>query len=149
MIYGKLENIGIYRGLNPNLDTALFYLASHDLASLPMGRTEINGSLVYINVMEAFAAPAQERDFEIHRNYMDIQIDLLGTEIIEIGNSESMETADYNEETDFAKASCPTLASCTMGPGNFIICMASEPHKPGIAASDDRFLKKCVVKVHI
>lgn len=149
MIYDKLENTEIYKGFNSNLDTALSYIASHDLTSLPLGRTEVDGSNVYINVMEASAAPAQERGFEIHKNYMDIQIDLAGTEIIEIGDSSEMKISDYAEETDFGKAECPVLASCTMGPGNFIVCMASEPHKPGIAAKEDCFLKKCVVKVHV
>lgn len=149
MIYDKLENAKNYKGLNPNLDAALSYLASHDLSLLPSGRTDINGSLVYINVMEASAAPAEERGFEIHKKYMDIQIDLYGTEIIEIGDSSSMTVPHYEEKTDFGKAICPTLASCTMGPGNFIICMTEEPHKPGIAAGSDLTLKKCVVKVHI
>ena len=149
MIYDKLKNIEIYKGLYSNLDTAISYLASHDLTALPAGRTEVDGDQVYINVMEASAAPASERGFEIHKKYMDIQIDLTGTEIIETGDSLSMKVSEYNEETDFGKAECPTLASCTMGPGNFIICMASEPHKPGIAASEDLFFKKCVVKVHI
>lgn len=148
MIYDKLNNIENYKGCNPHLDTAIEYILSHDLHKLPMGRTEVDGSLVYINVMEAYSAPVSERGFEIHKNYMDIQIDLKGTEIIEIGDAHVMSVSDYNEETDFGKAECPTLTSCTMGEGNFIVCMPSEPHKPGIKACDDTFLKKCVVKVH-
>lgn len=148
MIYDKLNNIGNYKGSNPHLDTAIEYILSHNLDELPIGRTEVDASFVYINVMEAQSAPASERDFEIHKNYMDIQIDLAGTEIIEIGDEASMSVSDYNEETDFGKAECPALTSCTMGKGNFIVCMPSEPHKPGIQACEDTFLKKCVVKVH-
>lgn len=149
MIYDKLTNINAYKGLYPNLDIAIDYLKSRSLSALPMGRTEINGSDVFLNIMEASAAPVHERGFEIHKHYMDIQIDLFGTEIIEIGDSAQMQISDYNAETDFGKVACPPLASCTMGPGNFIICMAAEPHRPGIASGDERALKKCVVKVHI
>lgn len=149
MIYDKLSNLNTYLGLNKNLDTAISYLTSHDLNSLPMGQTKVDGTDVFINVMEATASPATEKSFEIHKNYMDIQIDLLGTEIIETGDSSSMKVKNYNAETDFGTADCELLASCTMGAGNFIICMAGEPHKPGIATGENLFLKKCVVKVHI
>lgn len=149
MIYDKLSNLKAYLGFCKNLDTALNYLASHDLNSLPMGKTVVDGENVFLTVMEASAAPAAEKNFEIHKNYMDIQIDLIGTEIIEIGDVSSMQTESYQEETDFGTVRCKTLVSCTMGVGSFIICMAGEPHKPGVAAEEDIFLKKCVVKVHI
>lgn len=149
MIYDKLSNLTSYLGFCKNLDTALTYLASHDLNSLPMGKTMIDGDHVFLNVMEASAAPSSEKKFEIHKNYMDIQIDLIGTELIEIGDAASMQTESYQEETDFGTVSCKPLVSCTMGVGNFIICMAGEPHKPGVAAEENIFLKKCVVKVHI
>ncbi|MCM1233620.1 MAG: YhcH/YjgK/YiaL family protein [Ruminococcus flavefaciens] len=149
MIYDKLTNISTYKGLYSNLDIAIEYLENQDLSELPMGRTEISGSQVFLNIMEASAAPSDERNFEIHRQYMDIQIDILGTEIIEIGDSEQMKITDYNAESDFGKVICPPLTSCTMGSGNFILCMAAEPHRPGIASGDKLALKKCVVKVHI
>lgn len=148
MIYDKLKNVSFYMGTNPNLDTAIAYISSHDLNALPMGKTVVDGDNVFINVMDAEAGPANERGWEIHKNYMDIQIDLSGTEVIEIGDVEDMTIEDYNETTDFGKVSCSSLTSCTMGVGNFIVCMTGEPHKPGIAAREDRKLKKCVVKVH-
>ena len=109
MIYDKLSNLKAYLGFCKNLDTALNYLASHDLNSLPMGKTVVDGENVFLTVM----------------------------------------TESYQEETDFGTVSCKSLVSCTMGVGSFIICMAGEPHKPGVAAEEDIFLKKCVVKVHI
>lgn len=148
MIYDKLTNICNYLGCNKNLDIAISYISTHDLSLLPMGRTELSGNDVYINVMEATAASADEQGFEIHKNYMDIQIDLSGTEIIQIGDLSSMKVEAYTPESDFGSVSCKALTSCTMGSGNFIICMAGEPHKPGIAADADTALKKCVFKIH-
>ncbi len=148
MIFDKIANIGRYKGINKNLDTAIDYIRNNDLSSLPMGRTELDGE-VYINVMEANAAPLETKCYEIHKKYMDIQIDLSGTEIIYTGDSGDMVIDSFDEATDFGTASCHTLASCQIGPDNFIICMANEPHMPGVAASDDTFLKKAVFKVHI
>lgn len=148
MIYDKLTNIALYKGTNQNLDIAIDYILTHDLSNLPLGKTSLKGDEVYINVMEAKAGALETRSYEIHKEYMDIQIDLSGIEIIQIGDGSQMTVKDYNSQTDFGVAECDDLTSCTMGPGNFIVCMAGEPHKPGIAASEETALKKCVFKVH-
>ena len=149
MIYDKLSNIGLYKGMNKNLDTAIDFILSHDLNQLPLGKTVVDGYNVYINVMDAKASPVEERAYEIHKKYMDIQIDLVGVERIDTGDCTKMELGEYNEEKDVAKATAADLAGCIIGPENFIICMANEPPKPNIAVSEDTVLKKAVCKVHI
>ncbi len=149
MIYDKLSNITLYKGLSKNLDTAIQFISTHDLNELPLGKTTIDRDRVYINVMETKAQPIEERKYEVHKNYMDIQIDLIGTERVDTGDYHQVTLEDYHQENDVAAASSEDLAQCILGPGNFIICMAREPHKPNIAVSDDTFLKKAVVKVHI
>lgn len=149
MIYDKFSNLGLYKGMNPNLDTAIDFITTHDLNELPLGKNVVDGTNVYINVMDAKASPVEERAYEIHKNYMDIQIDLVGVERIDTGDCTKMEVDEYDEEKDVAKATAVDLAQCLIGPGNFIICMAGEPHKPNIAVSEDTVLKKVVCKVHI
>ena len=150
MVYDKISNLEKYLGISPNLDTAIRFLLSQDLNEQPLGHTDIEGRQVFVNVMEAEAMPAETKNFEIHKEYMDIQIDLRGIEVIETGDASSMEIMDYDAAADFGSVKCPTAASCVMGPGNFILCMTSEPHKPGILHSDEYArLKKCVFKVHV
>ena len=69
MIYDKLTNMGLYKGMNKNLDTAIDFILSHDLNELPMGKTVVDGDNVYINVIDAKAQPVEERAYEIHKNY--------------------------------------------------------------------------------
>ena len=147
MIYDKLSNMKLYKGMNPNLDTAIDFITSHDLNELPLGKTVIDGDNVYINVMDAKASPVEERAYEIHKNYMDIQMDLVGVERIDTGDCTKMEVGEYNAEKDVAKATAVDLAQCLIGSENFIICMAGEPHKPNIAVSENTVLKKAVCKV--
>ena len=149
MIYDQLSNLTLYKGLNPNLDTAIDFISSHNLADLPLGKTVIDGDNVYINVMETAAQPIDERKYEVHKNYMDIQIDLEGIERIDTGDTSETLLLDYDSERDVATATAPDLAQCIMGSGNFIICMANEPHKPNIAITQETYLKKAVCKVHI
>ena len=111
------------------LEIAIDFLEKTDLTNLPLGRTAVK--------------------FEIHKRYMDIQIDVEGTEIIQIGLDNGEVQDAYDEETDFGTVSCGKSASCVLGPGRFIVCMGEEPHKPSIAENEDLYLKKCVIKVAV
>lgn len=80
MICDTLQHLGRYRGLHPNLDTAIDYLLTHDLAALPLGRTEVDGDKVFINLMDATLHPDAGYHPEYHRHYADLQVDLTGSE---------------------------------------------------------------------
>lgn len=147
MIYDKLERIGLYRGMNANLDAAVDFLLSHDLKELPLGKTEILGDQVFLNKMEANASPGEGRPFEVHKKYADIQIDVSGSERIDTGEIAGFHCPDFSAEKDIGFGDCAVTASCVLAPGRFTICMAGEPHKPGITAGEDTALVKCVVKV--
>ena len=147
MIYDTIENARLYKGMNPHLDTAIDFMLSHDLAALPLGRTEIDGSNVFLNKMEAETLPADQKLFEMHRVYMDIQIDVQGSEAIETGESRGFSCPDFSVEKDVGFGDCKTVASCVLTPGSFTVCMAGEPHKPGILVGENSHLVKCVLKV--
>ena len=61
MIYDKMSNLKLYKGMNKNLDTAIDFITSHDLNTLPLGRTIVDQDNVFINVMETSAASVDER----------------------------------------------------------------------------------------
>lgn len=147
MIYDTIENARLYQGMNPHLDKAIDFILTQDLNALPFGRTEIDGTNVFCNKMEASTMPADQKQFEMHRIYMDIQIDLQGSEGVETGDIRAFSCPDFSAEKDVGFGDCRTVASCVLTPGSFTICMAGEPHKPGITVSDDTHLIKCVLKV--
>ena len=95
MIYDEIKNISRYRGISSNLDTAIDFLEKTDLKSLPLGKTEILDDKVFANVMEVQAKDEEELSFEIHKKYMDIQIDVEGTELILIGLGEFTEKEPF------------------------------------------------------
>ena len=53
MICDTLDQLHLYKGFHKNLDTAIEFLAAHPLDTLPLGRTEVDGDEVFINVMDA------------------------------------------------------------------------------------------------
>lgn len=149
MIFDQLTNVDQYKGIHQNLDTAIDFLLSTSLESLPFGRTEIDGNSVFVNKMEANTAPADTKQFEVHQRYIDIQIDLCGTERIDTATRVPMESLDFDSEKDIGFTDGEATASCILGPGNFTICMTKEPHKPGITVTEQTALVKCVLKVLI
>ena len=80
MICDTLDQLHLYKGFHKNLDTAIEFLAAHPLDTLPLGRTEVDGDEVFINVMDADLKPHTDSHAEYHRLYADLQIDLTGGE---------------------------------------------------------------------
>lgn len=147
MIYDTLENLSLYKGIHRNLDYALNFLESIDLNKLPLGITKINGDEVYANVMEGNLKDASELSYEFHKRYADIQLDIIGEEMIGIGFLAEKGSDTYDDENDFGTIRCRKEVAVPLGENRFIICLLKEPHKPGIYSTNSNFVKKCVIKV--
>ena len=80
MIADILSNLGRYKGLHPNLDTAIDYLLCHPLDNLPDGRIDIDGDKVFLTIQSPQFR--QHDGYEKHAKYMDIQIALAEGESI-------------------------------------------------------------------
>lgn len=52
MIFDTLENVFCYAGLGDGLLAALKYLLETDLASRPVGRTDVDGERIYVLALE-------------------------------------------------------------------------------------------------
>lgn len=147
MIYAAIKDVRKYAKLSKWFSFAADFLEKTDLHSLPFGKTEICGEHLFINVMEADTKEPEETSFEFHRKYWDVQIDIEGTEIIQIAAGLATPQESFREEVDFGTVACDDFISCVMGPGKFLICMQEEPHKPTLTYGDCRHVKKCVIKV--
>lgn len=66
MLVDSFDYIACYKGLHPNLDTAIDWLNSHTLDALENGRTIIDGENVFVNVMDADLRDAEGAAFEYH-----------------------------------------------------------------------------------
>lgn len=148
MIFDKIENAKKYLGEYPFLNEALTFIATHDLNELPLGKTEINGNDVYVNVMEAETIFDTESQFEIHHCFMDIQMDLEGEETLKVGYG-SLENESYDEKSDFGTVKPSLSADFHLKNGYFVALFPGEPHQPTLVVGEKKRVKKCVVKVRI
>ena len=150
MICDALEHLSRYRGLHRNLDTAIDYLTAyhvaHELAELPLGRTEVDGDNVFINVMDARLSPDSTR-LEYHRAYADLQLDLTGGEGWGYTNLPGQPDGEF--EGDIGFCTSPDAVTGSLGQGRFVLFFPGELHKPGVARPGCTQVRKAVIKIRM
>ena len=147
MICDTLQHLGRYRGLHPNLDTAIDYLLTHDLAALPLGRTEVDGDKVFINLMDATLHPDAGYHPEYHKLYADLQVDLTGSEGWGYETAPGTEVKPYAPDIGFQDS--PDAVFGTLGGGRFVLFFPGELHKPGVARPGCAHVRKVVIKIRM
>ena len=147
MICDSLEHLDRYRGLHPNLDTAIDYLQTHDLAALPDGRTEVDGDNVFINMMDATLHSDHGFHPEYHKTYADLQIDITGGEGWGYTNIPGKEIGEFTGDCGFQDSA--SVVTGTLGEGRFVLFFPTELHKPGLVQHGCVGVRKAVVKIRM
>ena len=149
MICDTLQHLDRYRGFHKNLDTAIDYLVAyttaHLLAELPLGRTEVDGENVFINVMDAELHDDADSHPEYHHLYADLQIDLTGGEGWGYETAPGTEVEPY--QPDIGKKDSEDAVLGTLGEGRFVLFFPGELHRPGVEMPGCDRVRKAVVKI--
>lgn len=150
MICGNLLKADYAIELPTKLAEIIGRVIQQDLGAIAPGRYDIDGDDIFVNVMAFALKPAQEKQAEVHRDYLDIQILLSGKERIDYSVLDYAETEEiYHPQDDYQMINnLPEYSSIIMQPGMFVIFFPDEPHKPGCEIDDHQQIKKAVVKVH-
>ena len=128
------------------IDYLTAYHVAHDLSDLPLGRTEVDGGNVFINVMEADLSPDSTR-LEYHKKYADLQIDLTGGEGWGYTTLPGEEAGEFTGDIGFRTS--PDAVSGTLGEGRFVLFFPGELHKPGVARPGCAHVRKVVIKIRM
>ena len=147
MICDTLAHLGRYKGLHKNLDTAIDFLMSHDMTALPLGRTEVDGEKVFINVMDANLQPQEGSHLEYHKKYADLQLDLTGGEAWGFASTPGTEVKAFSGDIGFVDNTDAVTGA--LGEGRFVLFFPLELHRPSIARPDCTQLRKAVVKIEM
>lgn len=151
MILDRLENASTYRGLGERVSAALDFLTTTDLDKVPTGQQiQILGSEVTGSVAESQTAPRDpSRQFEAHRQFIDIHYVVCGTEYMGYANLDDLEvTKPYQEADDYLLLDGPG-DFVNVHSGMFAIFMPQDAHMPGLAAGEPQPLRKIVIKVAV
>ncbi len=141
---------------------AIAYLKTHDYASLPLGKTAIEGDDIYISMAEYSTKSAEKAVLESHRNYIDIQLMVVGEEWMGYAKcTPDLPVLDggYNSEKDvvfYPKSVMPFWAPGAESPqkrlvkaGEFCIFTPEDVHASQIFATESAYAKKIVVKCRV
>lgn len=147
--WGRIDRCGPFVGLHPRFEKAFAFLRRPDLASLPVGRYEIEGDDCWAMVQEVELTPFGDvQRAEVHRAFIDIQSPLDGPETYGLfdAGGEAFRPFDADGDIGFAARRTRPL---TLFPGEFAVFFpvagAHAPCKTTGARAVKR--RKLVIKV--
>ncbi len=148
MIYDNIKNIRLYKGLSAALDTAFDYIQNLD-ANVELGTYMLDNGVKAI-VSESMTKPVNEKGFEAHKRFIDVQLALRGCELIRCKPLECVkETIPYNPEKDAARYADEPGLDVVIGNGYFVVVWPDDAHEPLLAAVAPALVKKVVLKVPV
>lgn len=126
MIIDSIEHIRDYEALLPCLEAGLE--AMGDGSSLEVGRHEFEGG--FLLVQEGQTMPLDEGTFEAHRNYIDVQFVLEGSEEIAWQEYGDLTCAiPYDANTDKERLNGSREHHMLVGAGMFWAAFPHDGHK--------------------
>ena len=146
MVVDTLENLEKYASLNPLFAQAIEFLKSHDLHAMEVGKTELNGKDLVINIAQTTPKTKEQAKLETHNEFIDIQVPLSVTEIMVYTPGKDCVPADapYSAEKDITFFEGLAETYIAVKPGMFAIFFPQDGHAPGISPDG---VKKVIVKV--
>ena len=150
MIVTTLDNIKQFKGLYPNLDTAITYILENDIEQLPLGRTTIDGDNVFVNHFTYNTAPKEEGFLEGHEQYLDLHFTISGNEYIGyVDTADTILLQPYDKNDDFYKYSGDVKTLVYMENGNIVITDVEDAHQPKIMVTKPQEVDKLVFKIKV
>ncbi len=150
MIYDRFDNLGLYCRPGTRLHRALVY-ARDVVQNAAEGRTDIDGDRLFASLAAYETGSREERRFEAHRNYIDVQVLLEGEESIDVVLDRDLPVlAAYDEQKEVMFFQPPQhYASLPMRPGYFAVFYPHDIHRPGCRLRGEHRVRKIVMKVAV
>ena len=150
MIYDKIDNLETYAGISDDIRLGLEWLRDVD-PDIEKGVYEPSLRVKAI-VSEYTTKEVNENGYEAHRDYIDIQYLLKGSEkICSLPLEYLKETKAYKAEIDaaFYEEADTKPQEMVLGNGYFAVYYPQDGHMPCLKENSSSEVKKVVVKVKI
>lgn len=147
MIFGKKEELSLYRGISENMAKAIDFLLSFDV-SQPEGKYEVDGEKVYALVTSGKTKLSEEKVYEAHRKYIDLQYILSGEEDTGYAPvADCTVTVPYDENGDYLMVKGEG-SEVRVTAGNFYIAFPCDGHRP-MCSRNPGDIRKVIVKIAV
>ena len=149
MITGKIKDLKRYIGINQNLDTAITYILKEEWREATHGETSIDQQRVLLRRFNCATVSSNDKPFEAHQLYGDIQLLVKGNEIVEYTDLQHVSPLNaYQKDDDFQEYKGNALGTFLLEEDSFAICFPEDLHKPDITCQSKK-VEKAVIKFMI
>ncbi len=147
MIFGKKEDLILYKNISENMAKAIDFLLNCN-ESMPLGKYEIDGKLVYALVISGETKMSDKNIYEAHRKYIDLQYVLSGQEDTGYAPvSDCCVQVPYNENDDYLMVKGEG-SEVRVSEGCFYIAFPCDAHRP-MCSSKPGEIRKIIVKIAV
>ncbi len=152
MIFDTIENAKTYKGLNARIDRALEEVAKFTPENYTVGRVDIEGDDLYLNVSAYETHPSEGALAEAHRQYIDVMYMVEGEEIIYVKPTDKLQniTKEYDPSIEALLAELDGDATpVRLQAGSFVVLFPQDAHSPGCCVDAPATVKKIIGKVRL
>lgn len=148
MLFGNVNQLELVPYIKPEFHQwirSAIELGSH----MPTGKYDIGDEGVFVVLADATTEPQSERNAEIHKNYIDIQILLKGEETIGYSNhldEESLKLDSLENDVAFFKDT-EYEQFVNLREGDFAVFYPNQVHRPLCATNSPGPVLKAIVKI--
>ena len=152
MIFDTIENAKTYKGLNARIDRALEEAAKYTPENYTVGRIEIEGENLFLNLSSYVTHPKSEALAEAHRQYIDVMYMVEGEEIIYVKPTDKLQnvTKEYDPAVEALLGDLDEDATpIHLQAGSFVVLFPQDAHSPACCVDAPAAVKKIIGKVRI
>ena len=150
MLHASLADRGTYDTLllRPAWLRALEWLREMPVG-IPLGKHETIGEGMFASVMEYETVPREAARFESHREHVDLQYTISGSEGIDGCPRAELETdGPFADDVQFWLPPTARFATFVNSPGRFSVFYPGDAHRPKVRVDAGR-VRKLVIKVDV
>lgn len=146
MIIDGISNASLYYVLGSGIEAALRYLEVTDFSKIEPEKHDIGGGCFAI-VQDYQTAPREEKRWEAHRDYIDVQYVASGAELMGYAGIEALRVVEDYDDSKDATFLAGDGSFVTARAGTFVLLFPHDAHMPGIAIDGPKAVRKVVMKV--
>ena len=120
------------------------------ILSLVNGSYDVGYNNIKMNLGKYFTKSENEKFWESHKKYLDVQIMINGTEKVAINDIRDMEVKSFDEERDLTILEGDKAFDIIMKTGDVLVFFPNDVHKPELNVSendDSGNIRKIVTRV--
>ena len=140
-INDKLQNSSLTKDIQFCIDYA--GKNREKILSLENGSYDVDYNGIKMNVGKYFTKREEEKFWESHKKYLDVQIMIDGSERVAFNNIRNMKEKSFNSERDLVILEGNKLFDIVIGNGDVLVFFPNDVHKPELDIFNSENEEKC------